>query len=370
MLTEFGLRHPRGETRHLYGAGALEGGLAELAPALAGRALFAISSRPVLDLHGARLEAAAAPLGGFARVLEVADGERAKSVAEAERLWRELARAGGRRDSALLAFGGGSVGDLAGWVAASFLRGVEWLQVPTTLLAQVDAAVGGKTAIDLPEAKNAVGAFHHPLAVIADAGWLATLPRAELRSGLVEAVKTAALLDLALLARLEGDLDRLLAGEPEALAPVAAAAARAKAALVARDPEEAGERRLLNLGHTLGHALEAEIGYGAIAHGDAVAHGLRFALRLSVAGGGDAAFAARVERLLGRLGVPPLPPAGALDVGRLIERIGRDKKARAGGVGWVLVDGPGRGRVDVRLDAGRLRAELDAWLGASRAASL
>lgn len=370
MLTEFGLRHPRGETLHAYGLGALERGLAALAPSLSGRALFAVSSRPILDLHGPRLETAASGLGGSWRVLEVTDGEPAKSVAEAERLWRQLVLAGGRRDSVLIAFGGGSVGDLAGWVAASFLRGVEWLQVPTTLLAQVDAAVGGKTAIDLPEAKNAVGAFHHPMGVVAEAGLLATLPRAELRSGLVEAIKTAALLDLELLERIERDLERLLAGDPETLAPVASSAARAKAALVERDPEESGERRLLNLGHTLGHALEAEIGYGAIAHGDAVAHGLRFALRLSVAEGGDAAFAGRLERLLGRLGVPALPQPGKLDVDRLLERVGRDKKARAGGLGWVLVAGPGRGRLDVRLSAERLRGEIDAWLGERRAGSL
>jgi len=304
---EFELRHERGVTRHRYGAGALERSDDLLGPLLDGRRAFAISSAPVLGLWGRRLERIGTRAASF-EVLEVADGEAAKCVAEAEGLWRRLAAGGGKRDSVILAFGGGSVGDLAGFVAGAFLRGVDWIQLPTTLLAQVAAAVGGKTAVDLPEAKNAVGLFHHPRAVVGDSELLATLPPDQLRSGLVEAVKTAALLDPELFDRIERDLDRLRAGEAATLAAVAAGAARRKAELVESDPSEAGRRALLNLGHTVGHALEAEIGYGRISHGDAVAHGLRFALRLSAAAGGDPHFAARVARLLDRLEVPALPP--------------------------------------------------------------
>ena len=365
-VATFDLAHSRGATRHLVGRGALAAAGELLASELAGRAVFAVSARPILDLHGARLE----PLREMARsfdLLEVPDGESAKTVAEAEALWRRMAAAGGKRDSVVVAFGGGSVGDLAGFVAGGFLRGVGWLQLPTTLLAQVDAAIGGKTAVDLPEAKNAVGLFHHPRAVVADTDLLATLPRAQLRSGLVEVIKVAALLDPALLDRVEAGLEALAAGDPAALSPVAAAAARAKAGLVAGDPEEAGPRRLLNLGHTLGHALEAEVGYGRLLHGDAVAHGLRFALRLSVARGGDAAYARRLGTLLGRLGVPTLP---RLSAEALLTRIARDKKAREGGIAWVLLEGPGRGRVEARLPEAWLRGELADWLTAAGRDSL
>ncbi len=358
-LESFDLAHPGGVTRHLVGAGALEAAAGALAAELAGRDLFALSSRPILDLHGDRLERFLAA-GERQRILEVPDGEAAKTVAQADRVWRELSRSGGRRDSRIVAFGGGSVGDLAGFVAGAFLRGVGWLQLPTTLLAQVDASIGGKTAVDLPEAKNAVGLFHHPVAVVADTDLLATLPRVERRSGLVEAIKTAALLAPDLLDRIERDLERLLDGDPEVLAPVVAATAKAKADLVASDPDESGPRRLLNFGHTLGHAIEAELGYGSIAHGDAVAHGIRFALRLSVREGGDPEFARRLGGLLDRLGVPPLPSLGA---DALLRRVGRDKKATAAGVAWVVARGPGRGGVVSGLAREALRADLESWLG-------
>jgi 3-dehydroquinate synthetase len=358
-LESFELVHPGGVTRHLVGSGALAAAAATLEPELAGRGLFALSSRPILDLHGGRLERFLAA-GTRHEIVEVPDGEGAKTVAVAEEVWRRLSRSGGRRDSRILAFGGGSVGDLAGFVAGAFLRGLDWLQLPTTLLAQVDASIGGKTAVDLPEAKNAVGLFHHPVAVVADTDLLATLTAAERRSGLVEAIKAAALLDPGLLDRIERDLARLLDGDADALAPVVAAAARAKADLVARDPDERGPRRLLNFGHTLGHAIEAELGYGAMPHGDAVAHGLRFALRLSVREGCDPGFARRLGALLDRLGVPPLP---ALSVDGLMRRMARDKKATAGGVAWVVARGPGRGDVVPGPPEEALRADLESWLG-------
>jgi 3-dehydroquinate synthase len=354
------LRHGRGATLQFAGRGALDAGLAELGERLAGRLAFALVQPPVAALHGHVLDALAARVGRLER-LEVPDGEAAKTVAVAERLWRELVARGARRDSLVVAFGGGSVGDLAGFVAGAFARGVGFLQLPSTLLAQVDASIGGKCAVDLPESKNAVGLFHHPLAVIAETALLATLPRTELRSGIVEVVKMAALLDVDLLARVEADLERLLDGDAGALAPVVVAAVRAKTEVIESDPEETGGRRLLlNFGHTLAHALEAEIGYGRIAHGDAVAHGLRFALALSIARGGDPEFAERVVRLLDRLGTPPLPRLAAAS---LVERMGRDKKAVRSGLVWVLARRAGEGAIDRDVPPGLVAAELERFLG-------
>ncbi len=333
------LRHPRGVTELLCGEGALAEAIPRRAELFRGRSLFVISTDRVLRLHGERL----APLRDLvpaAVFFSVPEGEAAKSLAEAGRLWESMLAAGGRRDSLVVAFGGGSVGDLAGFVAACFLRGVRFVQIPTTLLAQVDAAIGGKTAVDLPAAKNSVGAFHHPAMVISDTRLLSTLPPAELRAGLVEAVKMAALLDPDLLVRLEGELEVLLSGDPAALAPVVRAAAAAKVAVVERDPEEGGERQLLNYGHTLGHALESAAGYGRMLHGDAVAWGMRFAGQLARSRGADPAWLDRIERLLDRLDCPAPP---ALPHDDLMARMARDKKVRAEGLTWVLPMALGRG---------------------------
>ncbi len=353
-------------TRHRIGAGALAAAGSELAAAVSGRTAFVITDPTVEALHGGRLQELIAAARSL-HVLRVPAGEPAKQVEVAAGLWRDLAANGGKRDSIVVAFGGGSVGDLAGFVAGAFARGIDWIQLPTTLLAQLDASIGGKTAIDLPEAKNAVGLFHHPRLVVADTAMLATLPPEQLRSGLVEAIKVAALLDLALLERIERDLPALLAGETAALGPVVAAAARRKAELVERDPDERGERRLLNFGHTLGHALEAEAGYGRLLHGDAVAHGLRFALRLSRVAGGDPAFAERLEALLDRLAVPSLP---ALSAAALGARMGRDKKAREGALTWVLAMGPGIGQLADDLDPAAVQGALEEFLRHAGADSL
>jgi len=357
-LAHLALRHPGGTTPILIGEGALAAARAHLAGWVAGRTLFLLSTPNLLALHGATLESLAA---GAARrvVLTVPDGEAAKTVAVAERLWREMMAGGGKRDSRLIAFGGGSVGDLGGFAAGCFLRGISFVQVPTTLLAQVDAAIGGKTAVDLPEGKNTVGLFHHPEMVVAETALLATLPREELRSGLVEAIKMAALLDVGLLARIEADLEPLLAGDPASLAPVAAAAAAAKVAVVERDPEEAGERRLLNFGHTLGHAIESAAGYTGLRHGEAVAYGILFALRLAVRRGCPRAAAARLAALLARLDLPPLP---ALAAGDLLAGLARDKKARESGLPWVLPAALGEGRIVTGIEAGELAAELPGFL--------
>ncbi len=353
------LRHPGGATEVWAGAGALGAARQELARWVAGRTLFVVSTPRVLALHGERL----APLRDAAAhlsLLEVPEGEAAKSLAVAEGLWNDMLAGGGKRDSRLVAFGGGSAGDLGGFVAGCFLRGIEVAQLPTTLLAQVDAAIGGKTAVDLPGGKNTVGVFLHPAWVVCETAFLATLPRAELRSGLVEVIKMAALLDPPLLARVEADLAALLAGDAAALAPVVAAAAAAKIAVVERDPDERGERRLLNFGHTLGHAIESAGGYQGLRHGEAVAYGMLFALRLARRRGFAAATARRLADLLERLALPPLP--ADLDPVDLLARIARDKKAREGSLTWVLPAALGQGVMADGIAWDEVAAELRAFL--------
>lgn len=359
-LRELSLRHPGGVTPILVGSGALAAAEERLDGWLEERTVFVVTTPRVGTLHAGRL--AWIDRRAVRRItLEVPDGEAAKTLDQAGRLWREMAAAGGKRDSRVVALGGGSVGDLAGFAAGCFLRGIEVVQAPTTLLAQVDAAIGGKTGVDLPEAKNAVGVFHHPAAVIADVDLLTTLPRRELAAGLVEAVKMALVLDPELFGRLEAELDALLAADPEALAPAVAAAAAAKAAVVERDPAEAGERRVLNLGHTLGHALESALGYRGLLHGEAVAYGLLFALGLAVGRGLDPAVAARARRLLGRLDLPPLPVA-QLDPDILLGFVRRDKKAREEGVAWVLPTAFGDWEITRQVAEDEVRRLLTAFV--------
>lgn len=365
MIETLTLRHPSGVTPVLVGEDALASAHGRLAEWLSGRTVFLVSTPRVLGLHGHRLEPLRCAASRWT-VLEVEEGEPAKTVASAERLWSSMLAAGGKRDSRVVAFGGGSVGDLAGFAAACFLRGVEFAQIPTTLLAQVDAAIGGKTGVDLPGGKNTVGVFHHPAFVVSDTSVLPTLPRAELRSGLVEVIKMAALLDPELLGRVEERLDGLLAGDPAELGPVVAAAAAAKIAVVERDPVEHGDRKLLNFGHTLGHAIETAGSYSGLRHGEAVAYGILFAGRLAVRLGfdrgpaGPAEIAERLRSLLARLGLPPLP---GLDAGELISLMARDKKARESGLSWVLPAGLGKGEIVDGIGMEAVREELGGFLG-------
>ncbi|MEM1250013.1 MAG: 3-dehydroquinate synthase [Acidobacteriota bacterium] len=359
-------RHPRGLCPVWVGDGLEGEALDDLAAWASGRTVFVVSAAPVAAAVGDRLQRTldTALASSKRRVdLEVPDGEEAKDVDVATQLWRGMLTAGGKRDSGLVAIGGGSVGDLGGFVAGTFLRGIEVVQVPTTLLAQVDASVGGKTAIDLPEAKNCVGVFHYPHSVLVDTGLCATLPPAERRSGLVEAIKMAALLDPAALARIEGSLDALLAGDAAALEPVVAEAIACKLRVVEEDPEESGFRRVLNFGHTLAHAIEKALDFGTLRHGEAVAYGMLFALRLSRAVGQvEDSFVGRVEKLLGRLELPPLPE---LPVKTLLEAMARDKKATEDGILWVLAQGGGKPRLDVRVPIEEVERELIEFLAST-----
>ena len=270
-----------------------------------------------------------------------------------------LATLGATRDATVFALGGGVVGDLAGFTAACWMRGIDCVQLPTTLLAMVDSSVGGKTAVDIPQGKNLVGAFHPPRAVIADTATLHSLPARELRAGLAEVVKYGAIGDPLFFQWLEAEREALLAGDERALAEAIARSCAHKAAIVERDPLEKGERALLNLGHTFGHAIEAEQGYAgdgrdALVHGEAVAVGMVLAARLSAAlGMADEADTVRLGRLLHALGLPTRVPAG-LDPEALLARMRLDKKNLAGRLRLVLWRGIGRAEVVADVDESRV----------------
>jgi shikimate kinase/3-dehydroquinate synthase len=304
---------------------------------------FCVTDTEVGPLYADRLAPVAARI-------DVEPGEGAKSMSEAERVLRELARAGMTRSDHLVALGGGVVGDLAGFCAASYQRGVPVVQVPTSLVAQVDSAYGGKTAVDLPEGKNYVGAFHLPAAVLTDTSTLASLPPKELAAGFVEALKTGLLAGGALWEEVRS-LDSL---EPGSLGEVVFACARYKCAVVADDERESGRRAVLNLGHTVGHAIEAASGYARYRHGEAIGLGLLASLRLSEA----PALREEVEAILRRHGLP-VTLDGAIDRGSVLDALGRDKKRTAAGVGFVLLSEPGRPRVGQVLDDAAVRQAVE-----------
>ncbi|MFA9445646.1 3-dehydroquinate synthase [Egicoccus sp. AB-alg6-2] len=268
---------------------------------------------------------------------DVPDGEAAKTAGVLRELWEACAEAPLSRRDLVVALGGGVVGDLAGFAAATWNRGVGVLQVPTTLLAQVDAAIGGKTGINLPQGKNLVGAFHQPVAVACDVATLATLPRRIRVEGLGEVVKYGLIADPELLELLETRSESVLEGDPGLLEQIVHRAVAVKARVVAADEREGGVRAHLNLGHTYGHAVESLTGYDEVLHGEAVAIGTVVALRLGVRlGRTPPELAERAEALLERLGLPTRGPA--LDRDEVWKTIARDKKADAGGVRFVVLD--------------------------------
>lgn len=279
-------------------------------------------------------------------------GEREKNLSRFGQALGDLAQIKASRDATVIALGGGVVGDLAGFVAACWMRGIAFVQLPTTLLAMVDSSVGGKTAVDLPEGKNLVGAFHQPSAVIADTGVLATLPERELAAGLAEVVKYGAIGDPEFFGWLETRAAALLAREPASLAEAIERSCRHKAAIVARDETEQGDRALLNLGHTFGHALETADAYGTLLHGEAVAIGMVLAAQLSVRLGlATHSDTQRLAALLARLGLPTTIPSGT-DPVRLLELMRLDKKNLSGQLRLILWDGLGRARIVSDVDEG------------------
>ncbi len=298
--------------------------------------LYVCSSAPVVRLHGLTLRASCRRAGLALRWLPVPDGERAKTLACAGRLLRRLARARAGRDAVVVALGGGSVGDTAGFVAAVYARGIRYVQIPTTLEAQVDAAIGGKTAVDLPEGKNLAGAFHQPAAVLSDPRVLTTLSQRQLRAGLAEVVKYGVIANPSLFVWLERNAPRVLRGETAALQYVIEASSRIKATIVSGDERETGRRIILNFGHTLGHALEAAGGYRRLLHGEAVSIGMVGAARVSAKLGICAPeVPTRLETLLRILGLPVSVPAG-LSRARILRAQAVDKKRRRGHLRVVL----------------------------------
>jgi 3-dehydroquinate synthase len=340
------------------GAGLIEDA-AKFAPHVAGRLAAIVTNTTVAPLYGARLAATLERAGARTLAIELPDGEAHKDWQTLDRVYDALLHARADRRTVLVALGGGVVGDMAGFAAATYQRGIAHLQVPTTLLAQVDSSVGGKTAINHPLGKNMIGAFHQPLAVVADTGTLATLPPRELGAGLAEVVKYGAIHDLAFLAWIEENAALLVARDPAALAHAIRRSCEIKAAIVALDERESGARALLNFGHTFGHAIESATGYGTWLHGEAVAIGMALAARFSVRVGRIAqADADRLVALLERLGLPVRPPVIAR--GAWLEYMGRDKKNEAGRITLVLLDRLGSAAV-VKDAPG---AELEAFLAA------
>jgi 3-dehydroquinate synthase len=300
------------------------------------RRVFVLTSGPIWALWGHCMQQS---FGETPVVLFLEPGEKYKSLASVEKLLRQMARAGGDRGSLLIAFGGGIVGDVGGFLAAIYMRGISYIQVPTTFLAQVDSSVGGKTGVNLPEGKNLVGSFHQPLAVFADIDVLGTLPDRELRAGLMESVKAGIIRDRSLVRFMEERAGEVLGRDPKALEKVIAASIRMKAGVVNKDERENGLRMILNLGHTVGHALEQATRYKMLLHGEAVAWGMIAALYLARKRGTITGIQfERLESLIHLYG--PLPPL-KLRAKKVVAATGGDKKNVGGVKRFVLPIGIG-----------------------------
>ncbi len=336
------------------GAGLLGDGARLMAALPAGR-LLVVSNTTVAPLYLPRLRASLA--GRDVAECILPDGESWKTLATLERVYDRLAAARINRDGAVLALGGGVVGDLAGLAAATWQRGIACAQLPTTLLAQVDSSIGGKTAVNHPAGKNLIGAFHQPCVVLADLETLATLPDRELKAGLAEVIKCALVRDLRFLEWLEREIPRLLARDAATLAEAIHRACAIKAAIVTADERESGARALLNLGHTFAHAIEAAAGYGEWLHGEAVAIGLVLAAETSARLGWlGRPEVERVRSLLERAGLPVRAPRIGRE--RAYELMSLDKKVVGGRIRLVLLKSLGEAVVTGDYDAGALEAVL------------
>ena len=341
------------------------------APMLKRPRTVVITDETVAGLHGAALVRALETSGLDASVIAIAPGEESKSFEGLADLSDRLLALGLDRGDVIIAFGGGVVGDLAGFAAAIYKRGIDFIQIPTTLLAQVDSSVGGKTAIDTPRGKNLIGAFHQPRLVLADIDVLATLPDRQMRAGYAEVIKYGLLGDFAFFEWLEGRGAEVLSRDPEALGRAVARSVEMKAEIVADDETEtSGRRALLNLGHTFGHALEAETGFGEdLLHGEGVAAGcalaFRFSARLGFCAGqeaeraGAAIRAAGLPTTLAEVRPEPFPAA------RLLEHMAQDKKAEGGKLNFILARGIGRAEVVKAVDPVEVRDFLIAEGAAS-----
>jgi len=330
-----------------------------LANVSSARRIALITDTDVGELYGPQVSAVLASAGFEVHALSFAAGETSKTWAVAGQLLEAMAHDGIERGDLVVALGGGVVGDMAGFVAATYLRGIDFVQIPTTMLAQVDSSIGGKTGVDLVAGKNLAGAFKQPLLVISDTDTLTTLSDTEWRSGLAEVAKSAVIGGEEFLSWLEGAAESLMERDPAVCEEAVRRSAAFKASVVSVDEREAGVRECLNYGHTLGHALEKVAGYGAIPHGLAVAEGMRFAARLAVeCANGTREFVARQDSLLDALGLVTLEQGfDANDVARALRA---DKKVRNGVTRWVLADEPGVWQC-MSVEEGTMMEHITAW---------
>jgi 3-dehydroquinate synthase len=313
-----------------------------------------VTNTTVGPLYAERLERALEGKYTQIHTVVLPDGEAYKTWESLNLIFDALLKAGCDRKTVLYALGGGVVGDMAGFAAASYMRGVPFVQVPTTLLAQVDSSVGGKTAINHPLGKNMIGAFYQPLKVVCDLDTLKTLPARELSAGLAEVIKYGPIADMNFLAWLEANMQALLAREPSALAHVVRRSCEIKADVVGQDERESGLRAILNFGHTFGHAIEAGLGFGVWLHGEAVGCGMVMAAHLSQRlGMVDVFFVQRLVRLIQKAGLPTKGPVLSVDdnAGRYLELMRLDKKSEAGEIKFVVIDKPGQASVRSAPDA-------------------
>ena len=330
--------------RILVGPGVLGQAGAELGRLKVGRKIALVTDPGILKLHGETVAASLRAAGFDVTTVLLPEGERAKTLEVAASTWDRFLEAGLDRSSTVVAVGGGAVGDLAGFTAATYMRGINFVQVPTTLLAQVDASIGGKTAIDHARGKNMIGAFHQPRLVLADTGTLLTLPEREYRSGMAEVIKHGIVLDAAYFAEVEREAAALRTRETDVLARIVAGSCRLKGSVVERDEQEAELRHVLNYGHTIGHAIEAVTGYERFAHGEAVSLGIAaeagIAERLRLAKLGTR------DRQLAALDAVGLPVRGAGEPPeRVVEALSHDKKSKDGRVPFVLAPEIGAFRI-------------------------
>lgn len=337
------------------GQGLLGGGF-DLGPHLPGEDCLIVSNETVAPLYLDKLVACL----GKKKVASITlqDGEAYKNMAAVESILDRLVSSRANRDTTVIALGGGVVGDIAGFAAACYMRGVAFVQVPTTLLAQVDSSVGGKTGVNHAQGKNLIGAFHQPRIVLIDTNTLATLPDRELKAGLAEVIKHGAIADAEFFAWLEEHIEALLDGDPEGLAHAVRRSCEIKAEVVAEDEREAGRRAILNFGHTFGHAIEHCQGYGEWLHGEAVAAGMVMAAELSNI---DAEDKRRIARLIERAGLPVKVPA--IGAARMRAAMGMDKKVLGKQLRFVLLDRLGHAITTSSYDEERLAKVLEASNG-------
>lgn len=321
-----------------------------------------VSNTTVAPLYAQRLRTVLQARYKTVHLVTLPDGEEHKNWQTLNLIFDALLRHGCDRKTVLFALGGGVVGDMTGFAAASYMRGVPFVQVPTTLLSQVDSSVGGKTGINHPQGKNMIGAFYQPLQVVCDLGTLKTLPDRELSAGLAEVIKYGPIADLAFLDWIEANMDRLLARDADALAHAVQRSCEIKAWVVGQDERESGLRAILNFGHTFGHAIEAGMGYGQWLHGEAVGSGMVMAAQLSCELGlVDTALVQRLRTVIQRAGLPVVGPRLRADdnAGRYLDLMRVDKKADAGEIRFVVIDGPSRASLRGAPDA-MVRKVIDA----------